>query len=122
MKYALLILLLFHIIYDGFGDTSVLWQCIYFAAQYGFIATVAIIEIFRGKDMDFFIIAAFIWLFFSITELLWISTPKIVYEEMHGTPPYFALGICFVILFLLLIAKPLKLKLWNGSKRISGRH
>lgn len=108
----LLAYLTFLAIYDHWSTGSVAWWSVYFFAQYGFIAGIAIIEMFKGKNTMLFLFIALIMTIFSISELTWINESKESYLASHSGPPAFLMTACILIV-LIFYLKPLRIKKWR---------
>lgn len=101
MIYLLIIYLLFQIGYDQWGGDSVISSVIYFAFQWGWIASIGIYHFLKTKK-PVYLILALIFFGLMINEILCFNLTTGEYmETVSGESPAFALTGITLLLFLL---------------------
>ena len=118
MIYAFLTYLAFLAVYDHWATDAVNWQIAYFTAQYAFFATVAILEICRGKYVVMYMFIAILFITLIIFELLCVNSSLERYEAMRSGPPAYTLTALMILFFYLTIRKQKK---WIGLRQILRR-
>ena len=102
MKWLLIIYLLFQIMFDHWSGDDMPSKVIYFAFQYGWVGAVALYCLYKKmQPKGLYLIAAGIFLFLSVNELLALNLDEETYELMVcADPPVYVLTISAIILFI----------------------
>ena len=100
MIFVLLAYLLFQIAFDHWGSNAVHWQVIYFAVQYSFAGTVALVQWSKTRQISYMLIAI-IFLAIAANELTYLQVTADIYQKMSSQPPAFALTIGAIVFFII---------------------
>lgn len=103
MIYSLLAYLLFLACYDHWADTSVHWQVIYFAAQYAFPCSVALIQAVKfkaNKNLRItYLMIAMIFAVLVVVELAYINATLESYQTIWQHPPVYLFTAFILVMF-----------------------
>lgn len=118
MIYLVLVYIAFQVMFEQWGQDTVNSKIIYFAFQYGWIASLLIMQALKGKYYIFYWIFALIMTVISLNEFRAWNKDETTYSMMVS-PPAISIFSIVVGTALVLLLTTSKLKRWNGLNEIS---
>jgi hypothetical protein len=119
MIYLFLTYILFQAGFDHWAGDTVTWKAVYYAFQFGWVAALAVVQMFKGRHVEFYFVFAVIMAFISISFFSWINLDPNTFTMMTSGPPAYMLTSLAVLLFGLILVKKIQ---WNGLKKLGRSH